>query len=139
MRNESTLHSFIFLILFIIIAKEIMSTIRIVPDELFNRFSKVKYLYILTAISINTKTFQACILYFDFFGDFGWVVELSFFFRSDEFTSVVFGSSCGVFIDIIQIKDKLTGSTNLGASVNAMKIYEDIGLYLPIVCFLTRV
>ncbi|EOX1109560.1 hypothetical protein ACO4HL_004582 [Escherichia coli] len=139
MRNESTLHSFIILILFIIIAKEIMSTIRIVPDELFNRFSKVKYLYILTAISINTKTFQACILYFDFLGDFGRVVELSFFFRLDDFTFVALGSSCGVFIDIIQIKDKLTGSTNSGASVDAMKIYEDIELYLPIVCFLTRV
>lgn len=68
----------------------------------------------------------------------GWLNYL-FFFRLDDFTFVALGSSCGVFIDIIQIKDKLTGSTNSGASVDAMKIYEDIELYLPIVCFLTRV
>lgn len=108
---------------------------RIVPDELFNRFPNVKCLYTVTVNSINTKIFQACILYFDFFGGGGLVFEVSFFLRSDEFTSVVFGSSCGVFIDIIQIKDELTGSTNIGALVNVIVVYKFIEIYSIMVYF----
>lgn len=110
-KNESSLYSSICLIFFIIIANEKNITIRKVIDVLFNCFPMAKYSYTATINRINTKTINASILHLVFFFLFESEGRVSCSLRLDVLTSLVFGSSYGVFIDIIQIKDELAGST----------------------------
>ncbi|HHE8490289.1 TPA: hypothetical protein ACPFP8_000087 [Enterobacter ludwigii] len=109
-KNESSLYSSICLVFFIIIANEKNITIRKVVDVLFNYFPMAKYSYMATINRINTKTINASILHLVFFL-FESEGRVSCSLRLDVLTSLVFGSSYGVFIDIIQIKDELAGST----------------------------
>lgn len=111
MKNDPSLYSSIFLIFFIIIANEKITTIKKVIDALSNFFPRAKYSYMATINRINTKTLNANILHSGFFLLCNLECSVSCSLRLDMLTSLVFGSSYGVFIAIIQIKDELAGST----------------------------